>query len=321
MEEDRIVLDWARHYAALVLIFVLSGLLAAGATLAIRPRTEEGWTIVVEKGVDIPGRQLGPVAEAIFRSAVVYQPVMSALAIRESPARFLSEHTDIRPVPETTTLIVVGRASTIQEAEAISGAMAKSLVTAFTARAGLGDLQLFGNPQPAPIHAGLSTPVGVVFGGAAGLWLGLATAILRYRQRRPVLSAAHARAILDPGGVVMLDREKRLLAYPGSARAWAKGGPNQRRLQGLGVRTEAVGVVRLVAPGASASAERRIRFQLSGELQRDVLDADEPDPDRSTDGETIVVCHPGTPLRQLSAAISTIEEPQRPGKVILLWIS
>src|SRR6266480_1648376 len=42
VEEDGIVLDWARHYAALVLFFVLTGIVAAGATLAIRPRSEEG---------------------------------------------------------------------------------------------------------------------------------------------------------------------------------------------------------------------------------------------------------------------------------------
>src|SRR5437773_8980716 len=55
------------------------------------------------------------VAEAVFRSKAVYGPALRSLRIHESPKGYLAAHTDLRPVPDSNTLIVVGRASRSEE--------------------------------------------------------------------------------------------------------------------------------------------------------------------------------------------------------------
>src|SRR5206468_8046532 len=106
MEDDRLLFVWLRHYAFLIVTFLAVGLLSAAAYSRVVPPEAEAWSYVIEIQPQVPALQLGPVAQAVFRSPAVYVPVMTSLHIRESPDRFLARTVELRPIPGTLVLIV-----------------------------------------------------------------------------------------------------------------------------------------------------------------------------------------------------------------------
>src|SRR5205823_9943005 len=106
----------------------LVGGLAGVLYTTVVPRRAEAWTLVVENGSAIQPRQLGAVSQAIFHSEPVYRPAMRALGLGESPQRFLATRVALQPVPQTNTLVVVGRGSTLTTASRTSHAMAEAFV-------------------------------------------------------------------------------------------------------------------------------------------------------------------------------------------------
>lgn len=183
--DDVDLFAWLRHYALVFITTVALGLVAGIAIgLAERPPAE-AWTYVIETRARIPSKELAPLAEAVFASSALYGPAMEALNDREPPATFL-ERVELRPVPASPMLIVVGRASTAPEADRISSATARALIAAF-AQAGFPDFSILGL-GPAIVRPTLSPRVLSMVGACVGLWLGLAVAFLHYQVRRPELS-------------------------------------------------------------------------------------------------------------------------------------
>ena len=69
------------------------------------------------------------------------------------------------------------------------------------------------------------------------------------------------------------------------------------------------------------SSMKRVRTAKSAVLRSLGAEEPYPDPRRSANGQTILLCHPGSPSRQLSAAVSTIKVSGAPEELTLLWIS
>lgn len=239
--DDGLLNAWLRHYLTVLILVPILG--AAGAYLYTEANSQsaQAWSIVVETQTRIQARQLGPVAETVFRSSAVYRPVFDELGIVEAPPRFFDDHAELRPVPQTGALIVVGKAATLDRAETISNAMARSLVAVFNARVG-GGFQVFSSAQPAPVSTSLSRSVAVVLGGAVGLWLALALAVLHYRSRRPVLTLERALSLTGAAIVRIVPgaswaRPSVLARAAARARFWSRAGttapegsPNGHRL-------------------------------------------------------------------------------------------
>jgi hypothetical protein len=179
--DDVDLVRWLRRYAFLVVATVVLGLAGGIAIGVVARRPTEAWTYVIQKGGHIPTRQLAPLAEAVFTSSALYVPAMEALDDHEPPATFL-RRVELRPVPGTPILIVIGRASDASEAQRVSSATARALIGAF-AQQGFPDFALLGLGPPI-VRSALSPLVSSMTGAAVGLWVGLAIAFAHHRIRR-----------------------------------------------------------------------------------------------------------------------------------------
>jgi hypothetical protein len=189
VDDDRLLFDWLRHYGRGLILFLLLGLGGGLAYAALGPREYEAWTIVTQSGEGISTRQLDTLSHAVFRSEAVYVPALRELGVGRAPLPFYREHTELRPVPDTGALIVVGKDDDRERAAEISSVMARHLVTAFTVRA-LTPLEVFG--RVAPRAHGIAGRVATVLGATVGFWAGLGASALHYRARRPLLSLRRA---------------------------------------------------------------------------------------------------------------------------------
>jgi hypothetical protein len=195
--EDVDQLAWLLRYAPVIVATVALGLAAGIAIGIVERRPIEAWTYVIQTGARIPTRQLAPLAEAVFTSSALYAPAMEALSDREAPATFL-KRVELRPVPGTPMLIVIGRASTESGAERISSVTARALIGAF-AKAGFPEFSILGLGPPV-VRSALSPLVLSTLGAAVGLWLGMAVALLHHRVRRPRLSVRTGDPSHPPSG-------------------------------------------------------------------------------------------------------------------------
>jgi hypothetical protein len=266
MDSDALVLRWLAHYVPSILLLALAGAVAAAAYLDVKPVQHEGWSIVIETNNEIPALQLGNVAEAVFLTQKVYGPAMRALHMKESPFAFLKNTVELRPVPGTNSLIVVGRAADVRTAERISSAMADSLINAFADRTPKARFVRFGSAQPAPVSTRLSPAFGVSLGAAIGLWLGLALAVIHYRWRKPALTLSSAVSALDPYLVTSIARRRRFIVFPAGRlerreRAWVRA-----KLQTLLPGPSTISEVRVVIPGLSRRRRERLVGLLSSAL-------------------------------------------------------
>jgi hypothetical protein len=180
IDRDVDLVSWVRPYMALIVLTALIGLaVGIGVSLA-QHRPTEAWTYVIQRRAFVSNRDLAPLAEAVFTSSAVYVPAMEALNDDEPPATFL-RRVELRPVPGTPVLIVVGRASTTAEATRVSSATARALVGTFEQR-GFPDFKVLGIGPPI-VRSSLSPLVSVLTGAAVGLWAGLAIALAYDRFR------------------------------------------------------------------------------------------------------------------------------------------
>ena len=202
MDNDRLLFDWVRHYAGVLLLATLLGVALASTYLVVNRSYVESWSVVIQTEDRISARQLGFLAQSLFRSASVYGPVMRDLRIDGPPERFLEEQAEIRPVAETHALIVIGRAPTEAEANRISSRLTEALIDVFGER-NLSTLRRFGRAVPIPED--ISSTVALAIGAASGFWLGLALSLIHYRLRKPVLDLRRAASITAPQRVTVLD--------------------------------------------------------------------------------------------------------------------
>jgi hypothetical protein len=322
MDDDALLFDWIRHYASLVLLLTVAGVIAALGFTRIVPPREEAWTILVESpNASITPRQLGPVANAIFRSPAVYGPVMRQLRLNESPSLFLGRSVDLLPIPDSRFLIVVGRSSDPKMAERISGAMAASLLKAFKDR-GISELTTFDRPHPATVRSGLQTPLAAALGGVIGMWLGLGLSLLHYRFRRPVLSFRRALALAGTEwAAVVPGRPARWLGVLRPRPRWLDTDPNRARLASLVSRDSSV--PRVLVPGARRNSEvtdlQRIVIALRDQMPS-AGQGEVPSTVPSGDG-TVLVCSAATAERDVFFARSERAGAGRnASRSRLLWI-
>jgi hypothetical protein len=184
------LLAWIRPYVALIVVSLLVGLAGGIVASVLAHRPTEAWTYVIQRRAVVSNRDLAPLAEAVFTSSAVYVPAMQTLNDDEPPASFL-RRVELRPVPGTPVLIVVGRASSAEEAERVSSATAQALIGTFEDR-GFPDFKVLGVGPPI-VRSSLSPLVSIMTGGAVGLWAGLAIALAHDRFRR-----GFARPVSDP---------------------------------------------------------------------------------------------------------------------------
>jgi hypothetical protein len=327
VEDDAALFAWLRHYGALILLFVVLGGSAGLLYTRVVPRRTQAWTLVVETGTRIGPRQLGSVSQALFHASEVYRPAMQRLGIDESPIRFFDRDVSLQPVPTTNTLIVIGTAPDLVRAERISSVTAISFVQALRVR-GFGDFHIFGATQPAPVRAGVSTRVAMVVAAVGGLWLGLAVAIVHYRARRPVLSAAAAAALAGAGRVVELEGNRPLwLGVLRGHPTWKETGRNHIALDRFVATT---GRAILVAPQMAVRRREDVASLLGyaaadgiGESERDrEFSARWAEARRLSSEPLVLLSDPGTRQSDL-AMIGALEEggTGSVSRVDLLWIA
>lgn len=234
MDPDRSLFDWLGHYLSLIVLSSLLGIGAALAFLSLATPPYEAWSVIIQSEDRIAPRELGPLAQSVFVTEDVYGPAMAELGLDMSPSLFLREHAELRPVPETDALIVIGRSDDREQAERISDAMMRSLVETFRVR-GLTVFTIF--DQAAPVQRQAGPPVILAFGGMIGFWLGVAGAIVHFRLRRPILSLARAVAISGPDHVATVrGRRPRWLGVLRRPRRWKRGEATRSALDRLAAR-------------------------------------------------------------------------------------
>jgi hypothetical protein len=206
---------WLRHYAPLLVAAILAGAAVAGVSARLRPPSAEAWTYVLQTPYRLPRAQLGLMSKAIFASPVVFRTVERDLAISESEQVF-HRSVEVRPVPQTNTLIVVGRAADPVQARELSAAAARGLVKAFR-RTGVPEFVILGTGPPA-IAPSVSDHVIVVATILVELIAAVVTGLVHFGVVRPILSldraiaATRASRLVEVGRVrplrLMLGRER-----------------------------------------------------------------------------------------------------------------
>jgi hypothetical protein len=237
MNDEGELLDWIHFYGFFIVLMIVLGLAGGVAYSRLSSREFEASSVVLETSGRISPRQLGPIAEAVFGSEDVYGPATRELGFQEGPGRFLSEVVDLRPVPDTNALIVVGRANTVEEAKLTADVTAQSLVAAFAERAQLNDFVTFGAPEASAAPEGVAA-IAVVLGGAIGLWLALAMAVTHYWRMRPVLSVERALRITGADLATIVDGRARWLGVLRRRPRWKRSRANRARLESIGVAAE-----------------------------------------------------------------------------------
>ena len=315
LERQPTLFDWMRQYAALVVLATILGVAAGIVYERLVFAKQEAWVILVEETGEIQPRTLGPSAQAIFRSRAVWGPVMDALDIPGSPASFLDDSVELRPVPDTPVLMVVGRAAEPGRASEIAEGMALSLEAAFR-DAGVAGLTIFGDPQAVPVATGFADPPLLAAGGA--LWIGVGLALIHYQLRRPVLSMGSALVVSCADDVLVVRAGR--VRWLGVFRRMSSRPRRWREVDRLGTTLASLtpGAVVFLA-GLGRRREARARDQL--------LSLAEPSGEAAGPGtgegagaarRAVFVCSPTTPRRELGRAVLAAQKYDRPS--LLVWV-
>jgi hypothetical protein len=312
MNDEGELLDWIHFYGFFTVLMVVLGLVGGVAYSRLSSREFEASSVVLETSGQISPRQLGPIAEAVFGSEDVYGLAMRELDFREGPGRFLSDVVDLRPVPDTNALIVVGRANTVEEAKTTADVMARSLITAFAERTQL-DFVTFGAPEAASAPEGVAT-IAVVLGGSIGLWLALAMAVAHYWRVRPVLSVERALRITGADLATIVDGRARWLGVMRRRPRWKRSRANKARLESIGVATESRSLTLVSAGGGG----ERVAQPAAGVPRRPVTATARGEEDL----EGLLVAHAGSSAHYLAEMSYFDPTPAaRPlARPSLLWV-
>jgi hypothetical protein len=297
--DDGLLLDRVRHYLVVVIAITILGAVGGGALGVLASPRAEMWSIVVDTQQLLPARQLGVVAETLFRSEETYRAALSDLGLGWDPDELFGA-VELRSVPEARFLIVVARGDDAYSAAIVSGAMARSLAAAFE-EAGYPGFEILGAPQPPRVASTASLPVFVMLGATTALLLALAGCIVHNRTRRPVVTLGGAAAILGATSVASAPARwrhlgvlRRVLPVGLSTRA--------RAIAAADLRLED-GPVDLRWPGASPGRPTRLAAALEARI--------DPHAPRR-----VVVADPCSTERALTYPL-----PGNPSSVTLLWLA
>jgi hypothetical protein len=313
MNDESELLDWIHFYGFFTVVMIVLGLAGGVAYSRLSSREFEASSVVLETSGQISPRQLGPVAEAVFGSEEVYSPAMSELGFRDGSGIFLREVVDLRPVPDTNALIVVGRGNTVEDAKMTADVTARSLVAAFAESAQLGDFVTFGAPEAAAAPGGVAA-IAVVLGGSIGLWLALAMAVTHYWRVRPVLTVERALRITGAELATIVDGRARWLGVLRRRPRWKRSRANRARLESIGVATESRSLTLVSAGGGPAEVAQPAADAPS----RSVAAA----PGGEEDPEGLLVAHAGSSSHYL-AEMSYFDSAVTAGQLVrpsLLWV-
>ena len=312
MNDEGELLDWIHFYGFFTVLMILLGLVGGVAYSRLSTREFEASSVVLETSGQISPRQLGPLAEAVFGSEEVYGAAIRELGFREGPGRFLSEVVDLRPVPDTNALIVVGRANTVEEAKLTADVTARSLIAAFAERAQLNDFVTFGAPEAASAPEGVAA-IAVVLGSSIGLWLALAMAVAHYWRVRPVLSVERALRITGADLATIVDGRARWLGVMRRRPRWKRSRANKARLESIGVAVESRSLTLVSAGGGAEQVAQRAAGAPSRPVTATALGEEEL--------EGLLVAHAGSSAHYLAemsyfdrAAAGPLARPS------LLWV-
>jgi hypothetical protein len=305
MSGERLLLPWLRHYAA-VLIALLTVGLVAGAVYAVEgPRDQESAVLLLYQGHALGPLQLPTLAPVVFRSPTVYEPTMRALGM-SGPPDTLYERVFVRPVPDTTTILVVGRSRSAPTAAVIASTAAENLVSTFDH---LGfQFAVVGEPLPSGIPVGPSRKVILVASALIGLWLGLALSLAHFHIRRPVLTLDRARGIVRPA---------KLMTIPAPASPvmkWKKMDPHVLEARAGELATEnGPSTVEMIIPRDQRTSERR-----GPDPAGEAILLSRAGSEEAAQAWTVFVCDGGTPELRLRAAR---DQNGVDGRVGLLWVA
>jgi DivIVA domain-containing protein len=256
--------DWLRYYGVFIALLVVVGVAGAATYIVFGPRQYEAASLVVDKGREFSARQLALVSEATFQSPAVIVPTLSKLNIDISPQEFLNESVDLRPIPDTNTLMVIGRSNSLAQAEAISEAATESFIIVSNARTQLTDFVLFGKSQAAPVQRNIVPSVALAVGASVGFWFGIAIAVLHFRSKRPIMGFARALIVSGADSVTIVDgkwswlgvlRPRRPRARPRLARIRQGEDDPSSRAQPTTWLAEGNGIRRVVAHSGTQERE------------------------------------------------------------------
>jgi DivIVA domain-containing protein len=256
--------DWFRHYGAFIALLVLVGVAGAMGYIVLGPRPYEASTLVVDRGRNFSARQLALVSQATFQSPAVIAPTLSKLNMDISSQEFLDETVDLRPIPDTNTLMVIGRSNSLSQAEAISEAVTDSFVSASNSRTDLTDFVVFGRSQAAPVQQNIAPSVAIGLGASVGFWFGIAIAVVHFRLKRPVLAFARALTVSGADRVTIVDgkwswlgmlRPRPSRSPPRLARARRKEDDSSFRAQPINWFGDGNGMTRIVAHSGTQERE------------------------------------------------------------------
>jgi|GEM_PF-6592021 len=316
MNSDDALFTWMRYYASCLLLFIVLGSLGGVLFVMLSPERVAASTVVVQRGESITTRQLGPVAETVFRSEAVSGSVAEQLHLPRASAP-LDGWAEIIPVPDAPTIIVLGRAARRSDANLISKTTATALVDALNQQVDGEEFLVFSGPQPSFLPHGLSPAVAVLVGAIAGFWLGLSYAVFHYRWKRPVLTLARALALSGAAQLAIVDRRGwSWLGYLRDQFAGRGVAANEIRLSWLAQSQAAVGVL-----GGDRKAEvlPTATMTESARVVEDPESRPEAGMGATARDTLVIVARPGTEEREILRSRLALGESDRRDRLGLVW--
>ena len=298
-----------RFYFPILLIMLLAGIGGAAAFERLVPKRFEAVTLVLNSGARIGPRQLGSVSQALFQTAAVSGPAIEDLGVDASPRRFFADHVELRPIPDTNALEVIGRAPTEAEAKDISAAVARSFVRALNIEAGVANFSQFSGPERAALSDRPTRTVAITLGAASGVWIGLGLALFHYRFRRPVLTLGEALDLARPDAATIVGGRFRWLGVLRPRLRFKDTSANRARLARL-----AQAAPRAVeAAGARRRVARRIVTRLSSATRH-------PSPVLGHPEMGVLVAGTGTRAEDLGTARLALSTAREGVEIALVWV-
>lgn len=172
--------------------FVLGG--AGGLVWGVsQPTLYEADAVVIASRSDLPSEDFGGLAEAVFTTDTVLQPVIDRLGLDDTPQQLLSDGRLLgEAVAGSPALRITGRDTDPQRTAALVRAAADSFVAAASNRE-LGEFSVFGAERISSRELSSGRPWAVA-GAVGGGLLGVILVLLFSSLRQPLLSEDEATA-------------------------------------------------------------------------------------------------------------------------------
>lgn len=211
---------WVGRNVWLILLAVVAGAATGFLVAESVPITFESERIVVASESDISAESFGKLAETVFETDTVLQPVIDEVGLEGSSESLLrSGRVAVEPISNAAAVRIIGRSSDATLAAGLATSAARSFTGTAEDR-GMGRFEVFGGTGGPAQPTTPSTLLWTVLGGTAGGLIAFLVLLFVSFVREPVLSEDEARGEMPVDAAFAVRVRKRARGRGRRKRDW-----------------------------------------------------------------------------------------------------